>query len=44
MKQQEYQHRNERNFDVRDSVLLQLKPYKKMSLKRAKKDDKLSPK
>ena len=44
MKQQEDQHRIERIFDVGDWVFLQLQPYKKMSLKQAKKDTKLSPK
>ena len=44
MKQQADQHRIERSFDVGDWVFLQLQPYKKMSLKQAKKDNKLSPK
>ena len=44
MKQQENQHRNERSFYVVDCVFLRLQPYKKMSLKQAKKDNKLSPK
>ena len=44
MKQQAYQHRNERRFDVGYWVFLQLQLYKKMSLKQAKKDNKLSPK
>jgi hypothetical protein len=44
MKQQADQHRSERSFDVGDWVFLQLQPYKKMSLKQAKKDNKLSPK
>ena len=44
MKQQEYQHRSERSFDVGDWVFLWLQPYKQMSLKKAKKDNKLSPK
>ena len=44
MKQQADQHRSERNFDVRDWVFLQLQPYKQMSLKQAKKDNKLLPK
>ena len=44
MKQQEDQHRNKRIFDVSDWVFLQLEPYKQMSLKQAKKDNKLSPK
>eukprot|EP00253_Pinus_taeda_P004032 PITA_04032 len=44
MKQQADQHRNEISFDVDDRVFLQLQPYKKMSLKQAKKDNKLSPK
>ena len=44
MKQQENQHHSERSFDVGDGVFLQLQPYKKMSLKQAKKDNKLSPK
>ena len=33
-----------RSFDVRDWVFLWLQPYKKISLKQAKKDNKLSPK
>ena len=44
MKQQTYQHRTERNFDVGDWVFLRLLPYKQMSLNKAKKDNKLSPK
>ena len=44
MKQQENQHRSERSFDVGDWVFLWLQPYKKMSLKQTKKDNKLSPK
>src|SRR6202046_3234079 len=44
MKQQVDQHRSERIFDVGDWVFLRLQPYKKMSLKQAKKDNKLSPK
>ena len=42
MKQQADQHRNERIFDVGDWVFLRLQPYKQMSLKQAKKDNKLS--
>ena len=44
MKQQTYQHRSERIFDVGDWIFLWLQPYKQMSLKQAKKDNKLSPK
>src|SRR5277367_2864096 len=44
MKQQADQHRSERSFVVGDWVFLRLQPYKKMSLKQAKKDNKLSPK
>ena len=44
MKQQEDQHRSESIFDVGDSVFLWLQTYKQMSLKQAKKDNKLSPK
>src|SRR3984885_11941671 len=44
MKQQVDQHRHERSFDVSDWVFLGLRPYKPMSLKQAKKDNKLSPK
>ena len=44
MKQQENQDHNERIFDVGDWVFLQLQPYKQMSLKQAKKDNKLLPK
>ena len=43
MKQQENQHRSERIFDVGDWVFLLIQPYKQMSLKQAKKDNKLSP-
>ena len=43
MKQQADQHRSERNFDVGDWVFLRLQPYKQMSLKKAKNDNKLSP-
>jgi len=44
MKQQENQHHSERSFEVGDWVFLRLQPYKEMSLKPAKKDNKLSPK
>ena len=44
MKQQADQHRNKRSFDVGDWVFLWLQPYKQMSLKKAKNDNKLSPK
>jgi hypothetical protein len=44
MKQQADQHRSERSFEVGDWVFLRLQPYKQMSLKKAKKDNKLSPK
>jgi hypothetical protein len=44
MKQQADQHRSERSFEVGDWVFLRLQPYKQMSLKQAKKDNKLSPK
>ena len=44
MKQQADQSRNERSFDVGDWVFLQLQPYKQISLKQAKKDNRLSPK
>jgi hypothetical protein len=44
MKQKEDQHRSERSFEVGDWVFLRLQPYKQMSLKQAKKDNKLSPK
>jgi hypothetical protein len=44
MKQQADQHRSERSFEVRDWVFLRLQSYKQMSLKKAKKDNKLSPK
>jgi hypothetical protein len=43
MKQQEDQRRNERNFEVKDWVFLKLAPYKKMSLKKQNKDNKLAP-
>ena len=44
MKQQANQHRSERSFEVGDWVFLRLQPYKQMSLKIYKKDNKLSPK
>ena len=44
MKQQEDQHRSKRSFDVGDWVCLQLQPYKQISLKQAKKNNKLFPK
>ena len=44
MKQQEDQHRSERSFEVGDWVFLRLQPYKQVSLKKSKKDNKLSPK
>ena len=44
MKQHADRHHNERIFDVGDWAFLQLQPYKQMSLKQAKKDNKLSPK
>jgi hypothetical protein len=44
MKQQANQHHSERSFEVGDWVLLGLQPYKHMSLKQAKKDNRLSPK
>jgi len=44
MKQQADQHCSERSFDVGVWVFLQLQPYKQMSLKQAKKYNKLSPK
>jgi hypothetical protein len=44
MKQQADQHRSERSFEVGDWVFLRLQPYKQMSLKQTKKDNKLSPK
>jgi hypothetical protein len=44
MKQQADQHHSERSFEVGDWVFLRLQPYKQMSLKQAKKDNKLSPK
>jgi hypothetical protein len=44
MKQQADQHHSERSFEVGDWVFLRIQPYKQMSLKQAKKDNKLSPK
>jgi len=44
MKRHENQHRSERSFVVGDWVFLRLQPYKKMSLKQANKDNRLSPK
>ena len=43
MKQQTNQHCSERSLDVGDWVFLRLQPYKQMSLKQAKKDNKLLP-
>ena len=44
MKQQANQHCSEQNFNVGDWVFLILQPYKQMSLKNTKKNNKLSPK
>jgi len=44
MKQHAYQYRREISFDVGEWLFLRLQPYKKMSLKQAKNDNKLSPK
>ena len=44
MKQQADQRCSERSFDVGDWVFLRLQPYKQVSLKKANKDNKLSPK
>ena len=44
MKQQAYQHRSERSFDIGYCVFLWLQPYKKMCLKQEKKYNKLLPK
>jgi hypothetical protein len=44
MKQQADQHHSERRFEVGDWVFLRLQPYKQMSLKQAKNNNKLSPK
>jgi hypothetical protein len=44
MKQKTNQHHSERSFEVGDWVFLRLQPYKQLSLKQAKKDNKLSPK
>jgi len=44
MKQEADHHHSERSFEVGDWVFLRLQPYKHMSLKKAKKDNKLSPK
>ena len=44
MKQQAYQHHSEREFEVGYWVFLRLQPYTQMSLKRKKKDNKLTPK
>ena len=43
MKQQEDQHHSEHSFNLREWVFLRLQPYKQMSLKKTKKDNKLSP-
>jgi hypothetical protein len=44
MKQQEDQHRSEREFEVGDWVFLRLQPYKQMSPKKQNKENKLTPK
>ena len=44
MKQQVDEHRSKRSFDVGEWVFLRLQPYKQISLKQSKKDNKLSPK
>ena len=44
MKQQAYQHCSERTFNEGDWVFLRLQPYKHMSPKNTKKDNKLLPK
>jgi hypothetical protein len=44
MKQQADQLRSERSFEAGDWVILRLQPYKQMSLKQSKKDNKLSQK
>ena len=44
MKGLKKQHRSERNFEVGDWVFLWLQPYKQMSLKQVKKDNKFSSK
>jgi hypothetical protein len=44
MKQKADQHSSEISFEVGDWVFLRRQPYKQMSLNKAKKDNKLSPK
>jgi hypothetical protein len=44
MKQQANQQHSERSFEVGDCIFLRLQPYKHMSLKQAKNDNKLSEK
>ncbi|KAH9291972.1 hypothetical protein KI387_042837 [Taxus chinensis] len=44
MKQQADQHRSERHFEIGDWVFVRLQPYKQMSLKQQKKENKLAPK
>ena len=44
MKQQADQHRSERSFELGDWVFLRLQPYKQISLKKSKKDNKVYPK
>jgi hypothetical protein len=44
MKQQEYRYHSEREFEVGSWVFLRLQPYKYMSPKKQKKDNKLTPK
>ena len=43
MKQEAYQHHNEREFEVGDWVFLMLQPYKQVSLKKKEKNNKLEP-
>jgi hypothetical protein len=44
MKQQVDQQCNKREFEVQDYVFVRLQPYKQMSLKEQKKENKLEPK
>ena len=43
MKQHADQHRSERNFEVGDWIFLRLQPYKQISMKQKKQNNKLSP-
>jgi hypothetical protein len=44
MKQQAYQYRSEREFEMRDWIFMRIQPYKHISLKQQKKENKLESK